>query len=317
MASNSFFSDDDLEEDGRFDNHQTSVVIGKNLKRSFQHLRGKKKKSVRYIPGPNKPPHNRKTMESRIASLKYLINQLFHEDNCHIVAFIAQENEVKWSPDLILPENVPAPILKRTKEGKKNLGPILEFVETPEVEAAKKLWIDIYNEKQAIREKTPEWIQAKYERLETIRSKREEIKRKQLEAANSTVTNLSSISFSVQESETLPSNIISPDNNLRFLGGESIIAEETANNAELSHQLPLPNEMASSSSRATPPINYAKKRRSQEIDKVFSWRGKMYFWCPFAKPSAKYVIAASFPKDARVINLPEDPANLTSCYVDE
>ncbi|KZS05969.1 Uncharacterized protein APZ42_030695 [Daphnia magna] len=127
------------------------------------------------------------------------INQLFHEDNCHIVAFIAQENQVKWSPDLILPENVPVPILKTTKEGKKNLGPILEFIETPEVEAAKKLWINIYNEKQAIREKPPEWIQAKYDRLETIRSKREEIKKKQLEAANSTVTNLSPVSFSVQE----------------------------------------------------------------------------------------------------------------------
>ncbi|KAK4013111.1 hypothetical protein OUZ56_025351 [Daphnia magna] len=141
-----------------------------------------------------------------------MINQLFHEDNCHIVAFIAQENQVKWSPDLILPENVPVPILKTTKEGKKNLGPILEFIETPEVEAAKKLWINIYNEKQAIREKPPEWIQAKYDRLETIRSKREEIKKKQLEAANSTVTNLSPVFFSVQESETLPSNIISPDN---------------------------------------------------------------------------------------------------------
>ncbi|KAI9554861.1 hypothetical protein GHT06_020138 [Daphnia sinensis] len=97
------------------------------------------------------------------------INQLFHEDNCHIVAFIVQENQVKW----VLP---------------KNLGPILELVETPEVEAAKKLWTHIYNEKQA-----------KSDRLETSWSKREELKRKQLEAANTTVTNLSPVSFSVQE----------------------------------------------------------------------------------------------------------------------
>ncbi|KAK4024274.1 hypothetical protein OUZ56_009658 [Daphnia magna] len=39
MASHGFSSDDDFEDDGQFKNQQISVVIGKNLKNSYDHLK--------------------------------------------------------------------------------------------------------------------------------------------------------------------------------------------------------------------------------------------------------------------------------------
>lgn len=310
MATNSFFSEDDLQENGQLQNQQTSIEI----------LRGKKRKPVKYIPSPSKPPHNRKTMESRIASLKYLINQLFHENNCHIVAFIAQENEVRWSSDLIYPEHIPELVPKKTKEGKKQLSPITEFIESVQVKGVKKLWTKIYNKQQAIREKTPEWTQAKNKRIMESKSKRDGRKKTQLEAADMAKTNLSPDFILIQEANVLSSNIIAPAASGETVRDGDIIAENTVNTegnaGKVFRQCALSNETAAKPVISTPLISCTDKRGGKQVDKVYSWQGQMYFWCPFAKPCPKYILTVAFPKGARVINLPEDPANLRNCYVD-